>query len=115
MELSQRQKDFAALEIELSNLKTVNGNLKKTMLGAQIERDELVIKKTSIVSNIERLNNQFENMDRESDDLMNNDEVGHICDRFSLSEQVNLLNKIQDNKIKLVKAGFPLHFFASTD
>lgn len=89
-----------------------NRELKLLMMAALVERDELLATRTAIESNIERLNNQLENLERETDDFLRGDEVDHICERFSLSDQISLLNKIQDNRSKLLKNGFPLNFFA---
>jgi len=77
-----------------------------------VERDQLTTRLNSLEANIERFNNQLENMDREIDDLLRGEEVDQICERFAVSEQMMLLNKINDNRGKLLKNGFPLNFFA---
>lgn len=107
-----RQKELADREIETNKLKASNKQLKVTLLKALIERDELMTKKLDIMTSVERLTNQLENMERESDELLRGDQTDHICERYSIDAQVSLLNKIQDARNKLIKNGFPVPFFA---
>lgn len=110
--LYQKQKNLADVDAEIAVLKAKNRDMKVLLMKALVERDELQARRVAIESNIERLNNQQDNMDRETCDLLKGDEADHVCERFALNEQLALINKIQDNRNKLMKNGFPLHFFA---
>ena len=108
----RKHKELVGVEAEIAVCKTKNRDMKIQMIRALVERDELLSRQRAIESNIERLSNQIANMHREMDDLLRGDEVDSICERFAISDQVSLLEKIQDNRSKLLKNGCPLHLFA---
>ena len=83
-----------------------------TLLEAIIERDELFVKKSAITILVERLTNQLDNMERESDLLLKAGDVDRICESYSISIQKALIDKLQDARRKLIKEGCPLNYFA---
>lgn len=72
-------------------------------MGAMIEKEELDIKKKSLINNIERLERERENLDRECDSVLNNDALNQFFDRHSTANQLSLISRIHDKKCKLIK------------
>ena len=86
-------------------MRTENKELKVSLMKALIERGEFVTKESALQARIESLNQKIQNAEKESDLMMNCDEIEQFCDRFSLSNQMSVLNKIQDAKCQLIKYG----------
>lgn len=100
---SNKQRELSEYEIELDKLKSRNRQLKASLMRAMIEKEELEIKKNSLRDNIERLERQIENLDRECDCVLNNDTLIQFFDRHSTANQLALINRIQDGKCRLIQ------------
>lgn len=80
-----------------------NQKIKESLMASLIEKDELFTKKNDLSMQIEQLKQQIDNLDAESKIMLNDDLITHICQRYSTSNQLSLLNKIQEAKRKLLK------------
>lgn len=110
LKLTELQKQHGSKEAELlqigsdlDNLRTENNELKTFLIDSIIERDEVEIRKNSLKSNIEILEKQIENIDRECNIIVNNKSLIEFFEHYSTANQMAHINKIQDNKQKLMK------------
>lgn len=110
-ENQSKQRELNEIEIEITKVAASNKDLKLALMEAVIERDELNIKKSHLSDNIERLSNQINNMERESDELLRSDPVDHVCNRYSIGAQISILNKIQEAKNKLASGEKPFAYY----
>lgn len=96
-----KQKELTEHEVEISNLKSSNRELKISLMKALIEKEELALKKVSLTSDIFKLKQLVEGKDEESNLMLEGKRVDEICERYSSQEQLSLVKKIHDAQCKL--------------
>lgn len=104
---NQKFKDLEDASSNISALVSTNNNLKIALMKAMIEKEELIIKKNGLTDNITRLQQHIENMENESDIMLRDDDVDCVRERYSITQQMSLISKIQEARCRLLKYGRP--------
>lgn len=102
---NNRQRELTEDEVGISKLKVSNLDLRKSLMEALIKKEELLTKKSAVICNLDRLDEQLENLEKEADSILDDEKVDTFCARNSTTNQRNILNKIQDAKSKLIDYG----------
>lgn len=108
---NQKSKALEEVNAEITGLTTANKELKNNLMKALIDRDELVTKKNCLSDNIDRLKHHIETMEGESDIILRDDDIDCIRERYSMTQQLSLVSKLQDARCKLLKYGVPSHLY----
>lgn len=70
-----KQRELAQIELEISNLKKSNGDLKAMLMEVLIEKEEYICRRSALESNIEKLERLIEDNESETELMILNSSI----------------------------------------
>lgn len=95
------QSELARLESQVSDLKLQNRKTRESLMMSLITRDQLNTKKIALANEIEQLEQQLDNLDKESISMLNDNSIEQAYERYATSNQLSLIQKLQEARCKL--------------
>lgn len=101
----EAQSDLTSHEQKLDRLKDKNKKMRAELIQSLIAAEELRGRKEAILVNIEKLKSNLGPWERDHVLKLFEDDTRAICNKFSVTSQRTLIQKIEEAKSKLVKFG----------